>query len=547
MIKASQILEALEQIRLDEERIVLNPQDADRFVDQYSHDEEDPEIRKWLERRLRLFLINDFHDALQVTAGMLHNFTNDPPQYVIDALDRGQPVFYIRHIATGSRNHRMAGVSLEDDIELILRYFRSDQKPRNLLAVTYRDALKLASQWEKINKKRRRDESDPYGVKEVANFGSIRWVQVWSDEALDREGEEMHNCISAKEYEGSDLWIYSLRDSRNKPHVSVAVSGRTGDDTLSQIKGYNNGNVEPEYHEACRKFLNDVLKIRNVSTYCIKERDLAKIGSSWDPDALKVVEDLGIPPFDEILERVRKGATSTSEAAEWIKILIKNGQDIDVNSKDDDYMSLLTHAIEDKDDDGVTELLKLGADPDFMYDKKDERTLVFLALKVGKTNPSGSTSFLSLFAHKADINWQDVEGLTPLMYALTIYEDTSGAAFNALRILIEDSDLTLLDEMDRSALHYACMNPKSVGAYLRTLVKGSHRVINQEDRRGEVPLTIAAAHGSLVTVKVLLEEGADRKYVPAALEVARKEDHTDVANYLEAITTFPKLALHPVG
>jgi ankyrin repeat protein len=536
MIKASQILESIQFLL--EERIVLNPQAADDYAAQWAKYEDDPEIKKWLDRRLRLYLINDFRDVIQVTPQMLYDLVPTPPQYAVDALDRGQPVFYIRHIATAHPMHRVTGHDLEDNVQLILNFFRSDQRPRNLLAVTYQDALKMALQWDKIEKKRIRDASDEHGVKEIAAFDGIRWVQVLSDAALDREGEEMHNCISAKDHSGSLAPIYSLRDSRNKPHCSIEILR----DKINQVKGYNNDVVEPQYHEACRKFLNNVLDVDGITSYCVQQRDMAKIGSIWDPDLEKVVEDDGIPPFDVILERVRRGVMSTAEAAESINGLKARGhEDIDVDTKDRDGKTLLTHAVESKDDIGVTNLLNMKADPDVMYDRKNERTLLYAAVQIGRTDPSGGTSVVALIHHgKADVNWQDKDGMTPLMYALTFYQEMNAITFGIIKVLVEASQCDVKDDLDRAAIHYACMNPGMTWSLFEYIVNASLDVINDEDRRGEVPLTIAAAHGKLPLIEVLVNtERVNAKYVSAAIDSAREEGHNDVVEYLEDIFNLP--------
>jgi hypothetical protein len=127
-----------------------------------------------------------------------------------------------------------------------------DGKPKKLLKFSkIDDVVKEADRFFRkrtsssaVNATRSDDEA------EVMDFGDgYRMVRLSSVAALDREGLLMRHCVGSGSYDealtsGSEVF-FSLRDKRNKPHVTMEV--RAKDKKVRQARGKQNAYPIPKY------------------------------------------------------------------------------------------------------------------------------------------------------------------------------------------------------------------------------------------------------------------------------------------------------------
>ena len=73
----------------------------------------------------------------------------------------------------------------------------------------------------------------------------FKWVMVFSQKALEREGKLMSHCVGSycDLVKSGHSKIYSLRDKKNEPHCTVEVSGKS----IIQMQGKGNGSVDKKY------------------------------------------------------------------------------------------------------------------------------------------------------------------------------------------------------------------------------------------------------------------------------------------------------------
>jgi len=66
----------------------------------------------------------------------------------------------------------------------------------------------------------------------VKDFGNGWTIKKLAPESLEYEGVEMGHCVGGycSPVERGDVHIYSLRDPKNKPHVTIEVSGQWNED-----------------------------------------------------------------------------------------------------------------------------------------------------------------------------------------------------------------------------------------------------------------------------------------------------------------------------
>ena len=85
----------------------------------------------------------------------------------------------------------------------------------------------------------------------IMNFGNGYTIQeLDGDECKNEEGPLMKHCVRNYNYTKSNL--YSLRDSENRPHVTIEVDNNI----VRQIKGKANGPVSNQYVPYIEKFLD---------------------------------------------------------------------------------------------------------------------------------------------------------------------------------------------------------------------------------------------------------------------------------------------------
>jgi hypothetical protein len=84
-------------------------------------------------------------------------------------------------------------------------------------------------------------------------------VRLLTPSALDNESAEMQHCVGHGTYDtrvlDGQVIILSLRDPRNKPHVTIEIDARTN--SIIQIRGKQNATPKAEYARRVRHFIHD--------------------------------------------------------------------------------------------------------------------------------------------------------------------------------------------------------------------------------------------------------------------------------------------------
>lgn len=84
---------------------------------------------------------------------------------------------------------------------------------------------------------------------------------------LAREGELMGHCVGGycRAVEQEYSIIYSLRDSKNEPHVTIELEPENEGYKLIQVQGQGNSEPLPQYKELVRKFFEELQKTSEIS------------------------------------------------------------------------------------------------------------------------------------------------------------------------------------------------------------------------------------------------------------------------------------------
>lgn len=249
---------------LNEARNVVNVTQVETMIRTYldaavpSAAEPWPVIRNWLYRVTRQYILTEFIQAYRV-----YKISTDGPESVARLMHKQTGRQFFLPLASlpswVEQRHQLRDELLwieERDfnqwlaprITRVIDWFRHLVQNRDpiltaqrLSRLTLQQAEVASRQWHEELRQRAEQEkalapiAGEVPIMELSN--GYRWVSLTTPEALDREGERMGHCVGsyAEEIEAGTE-IYSLRDGRNAPHVTIEAE--TG--TLEQVKGKGN-------------------------------------------------------------------------------------------------------------------------------------------------------------------------------------------------------------------------------------------------------------------------------------------------------------------
>lgn len=134
------------------------------------------------------------------------------------------------------------------------------EKPRQLEKVSFEQALEASKQWhERIAAKEREaaEQERPEELAEVVAMGEERWVRLEGERQLNREGRLMRHCVGsyAKRVGDGNTRIYSLRDAKNKPKLTVELVRQAQGWSISQVRGFANTSAQAQEGPALKALL----------------------------------------------------------------------------------------------------------------------------------------------------------------------------------------------------------------------------------------------------------------------------------------------------
>jgi hypothetical protein len=278
----------------------VNPDSIDHWVRELIGRQpafpKDPALTAWLAKRLRQHFTSmpdaEAGKIMQKMPGdeylSLELLVSTYGDWVRQALDRGETLFWfdtnprldepVRHVIDYVISlDKVAKQPQEHEASL---QEEAARRLRKLTRLTFTQVSEHADDWFarlQAAGREHAERADASGSKPVMNFhDGFRWVEITDPAALDREGDIMQHCVGGGSYD-KDLTdgrvrIFSLRDAKNQPHVTVEVSSLTrviedpdddwntqaaeGQWQVIQIKGKQNEGPAPKYARYIGPLLN---------------------------------------------------------------------------------------------------------------------------------------------------------------------------------------------------------------------------------------------------------------------------------------------------
>lgn len=230
-------------------------------------------VKDWLERSLQRYIRKtpELHERVkmrfQIEEELRRNShkkgwkpSENLREKLIAALDIGEPIYVF--VDTGPGYLRMLA-----DARLVTDWLDAvperDRHLRRIDRMSYAEAARMAAVWHEKLLTLAADADDPDVVEEievVEDCGDgCRFVELKGPVALLREGRLMGHCVGSyfPTIQAGHARIFSLRDERNQPHVTIEVQREAPGGALeaTQVKGRGNRAPVERWASYCRKFI----------------------------------------------------------------------------------------------------------------------------------------------------------------------------------------------------------------------------------------------------------------------------------------------------
>ena len=200
--------------------------------------------KPWFVAKGKRYLATKYHGPAlrKVQAGRA-----DPP-WIQKLVAQGQEVFTFDPLADSKLTDDMHNIA--DWINHLYTNDRNAYKKLDLYNFEQADAAQ--KKWHASLAKRalkQQEIEQETGAVTVMQIGDYRWVVLTDPDTLTKEGDRMGHCVGSywRYVRSGEIKIYSLRDARNNPHVTMEVKMRengygnyTGQGTVIQVQGRAN-------------------------------------------------------------------------------------------------------------------------------------------------------------------------------------------------------------------------------------------------------------------------------------------------------------------
>lgn len=228
-------------------RNVVNHQEVENFIQRQLV--EFPELKDWISSNLKNYIYRYREvDTVKLKWVMGQNFYG---MYLLE----GKWPYYFKEPVTDwlVNNHKyekLHRVVLDSvfsrEVFHILDYFvhSYSNKLDVLSKIGYEDAKLQAAKWIEQSLKKKKEDPEEGTVEIVKTYTSgYHWVELMDKRSYEREGAKMRHCVG--NYNPDRSRVFSLRDTENKPHVTVEYL----DKRINQISGFANGPVTDKTHK----------------------------------------------------------------------------------------------------------------------------------------------------------------------------------------------------------------------------------------------------------------------------------------------------------
>jgi PcfJ-like protein len=225
---------------------IVNHHDVDKLVEGFAGHVRRPEGQQWCRRNLRKYLLREARLARSIgeteIAGLLSKEgKGEPPGWVREAVKCGRALHWFTPEVESWDGQTDFIQALHCVVAWIEALPEADRHWRQFYKIGVPEAIAAARAWRRTLAR----QSEKYwpedwtGIRTVMRFeNGLKFVNLTSAAALEREGHLMWHCVAAygDDVQRGSSQIYSLRDTDNRPHVTMEVR----QNWVAQAKGKKN-------------------------------------------------------------------------------------------------------------------------------------------------------------------------------------------------------------------------------------------------------------------------------------------------------------------
>lgn len=283
--------------------IVNAPEVKKTIVERSQNRKDDPEITQWFEKKFFEYVIKQFNPVFHV---------NSVAAWKICQLPQPIPTWFLKKLEQQPESQMLYVDPLHEQIlaleKPILEFFNSRLKTNlkgKFMKMTYDQVLEAWHKDHEIMKKRLEKgqwDSSEHAITEVLTVDTGRFVEITATGMLLRkemafESRHMQHClgqfsnlIDLKDGYGEHyvtqkefglFRYFSLRDTANKPHVTISLEWDGEEWCIEQIKGKQNQVPVQKYTDDVLVFLNHIQPKNNQNTDC------SNLGVLYRPELLE--------------------------------------------------------------------------------------------------------------------------------------------------------------------------------------------------------------------------------------------------------------------
>jgi hypothetical protein len=241
---------------------IINPEVVDKFVEGFAGRVRRPEAQQWCRRNLRKYLLGEARLARPIgeseIAALLSKEGRDELQgWVCEALKAGGSLHWFTPEVESWDGETDFIQALCCVVEWIEALPETDRHWRQFFKIGVPEAIAAARAWQRrLARESEKDLPEDWsGVRTMMRFeDGVKFVNLTSRAALEREGHLMSHCVAAygDPVERGASEIYSLRDTRNRPHVTMEVRSSC----VTQQKGKKNSGPGPRWQPYIKAFID---------------------------------------------------------------------------------------------------------------------------------------------------------------------------------------------------------------------------------------------------------------------------------------------------
>lgn len=230
------------------------------------------DIFAWLMKKVPKYLANYTGAAAKKITPFFAQKVADETglTWITQALARGEDLYAFSPTADVELDQKVQNV-----VDWMKHLMRNDEREYAKIGrYSFEQADQAQQQWHATMAKKsgKTGVATVEGAEKVMDVGDHAWWQLTSPEALESEGEVMGHCVGGydKDVASGKKRIYSLRDSKNRPHVTIEVgnekdryraySDRNATDSakwaVQQVKGKGNAAPVERYQKAVQALVN---------------------------------------------------------------------------------------------------------------------------------------------------------------------------------------------------------------------------------------------------------------------------------------------------